>query len=314
MNSRQFTVLALLALAWGASFLFIKVIIDAGAGATGLSFGRSALGALTLAPLAWRFRSRFPKNGLQWLILAGLGFFNFALPWTLFAVAAQHAPSSVSAIVNSSSPLWTAIFATILIKAEPLNRIRVMGLLCGFTGVVLLMGQDVLQSGGGSSAVAIVLMLAATLCYGSSAVAIRRWMRDVPAIPLAFGQLAIAACFLLPVAAVTGSMPTPALGGHAVASLLVLGLVNSGIGVMCMMWLIHEVGPVRAIVVTYLIPPIGVFLGWLVLGEPIGWNLVLGLGFVIAGVALVQQVSARGIARRISVRFTGAAPEAASSD
>lgn len=313
MNSRQFTVLALLALAWGASFLFIKVIIDAGAAPAGVSFARSALGAAVLAPAAWRLRAQFPRTTVAWLLLVALGFFNFALPWTLFAIAAQHAPSSVSAIANSSSPLWAAIFATVLIKVDRLNRTRVAGLLCGFLGVVLLMGQDLLRSGGNASAFAVVLMLGATLCYGFCAVAIRRWMHDVPAIPLAFGQLAIATCFLLPVAAVSG-IPSPSLGTNAVLSLLALGLVNSGIGVMCMMWLIHQVGPVRAIVVTYLIPPIGVFLGWLVLGETIGWNLLLGLAFVIAGVALVQQISPRAIARRLTVRMTGTPAEPAASD
>jgi len=313
MSSRQFGALAALAVAWGASFLFIKVIIDAGGAPVGVSFGRSALGALVLAPAAWRMRSQFPHTPAAWLTLVILGFFNFALPWTLFAVAAQHAPSSVSAIVNSSSPLWAAIFATILVKADRLNRVRIAGLLCGFLGVVLLMGQDLLRSGGSASAFAVVLMLAATLCYGFCAVAIRRWMHEVPAIPLAFGQLAIAACFLLPVAAVSG-LPTPSLGANAILSLLALGLLNSGIGVMCMMWLIHEVGPVRAIVVTYLIPPIGVFLGWLVLGETIGWSLVLGLAFVIAGVALVQQISPRAVIRRLTFRLASNSAEAAAPD
>lgn len=298
--------LLLLGAIWGASFLFIKVIIDDGVDPLGMSFGRTTLGALTLAPVAFRQRASFARDRRTWLILGWLGFFNFALPWTLFGVAAEHAPSGASSIANSSQPLWAAIFMTLLLPGDRLTRGRTIGLFTGFLGVICLMGSDLLHAGS-SGSLAILTMLGATFCYGLSAVIIRRWLKHVRAIPLAFSQLAFASLFLLPAAGLSGAFSTMHMGGAAFACLIALGVANSGFGVMGYMWLIQQVGPVRAAVVTYLMPPIGVALGWLVLNETVGWNLLFGLGFVIAGVALVQQITPRGIIRRLMPATTPAA-------
>ncbi|MEP7217257.1 MAG: DMT family transporter, partial [Anaerolineaceae bacterium] len=107
-----------------------------------------------------------------------------------------------------------------------------------------------------------------------------------------------ATLYLWPAALSTGAFASAELGAGQWGSLLALGCAGSGIGVIGYMWLIGEVGPIRAAVVTYLIPPIGVFLGWLVLGEPIGWNLLGGLACVVAGVGLVQGLPVRGRVRR----------------
>lgn len=304
--------LLVLGAVWGASFLFIKVIIDAGVDPLGMSWGRTTLGALTLAPVAFRQRASFPRERRTWLILAWLGFFNFALPWTLFGIAAEHAPSGASSIANSSQPLWAAIFMTLLLPGDRLTRGRTIGLFTGFLGVIFLMGGDLLHAGS-SGSLAILTMLGATFCYGLSGVTIRRWLKHVPAIPLAFSQLAFASLFLLPTAGATGALSTMDMGGAAIACMIALGVANSGFGVMGYMWLIHQVGPVRAAVVTYLMPPIGVALGWLVLDETVGWNLLIGLAFVIAGVALVQQITPRGILRRL-IPPTTPASAAASPD
>lgn len=303
MTARQLLVLLGLGVVWGGSFLFIKVLVDAGLEPLGVSAGRTGLGFLTIAPFAWRSRARFPRDRRSWLLLAGLGFLNFALPWTLFGIAAHHAPSGASSVANSSQPLWSAIFGTILLKADRLNGIRLLGLLVGFAGVILLMGEDMLNAGS-SGSTAILIMIGATMCYGFSAVSIRRYLSHVPAVALAVGQIGFAALFLWPAALFTGAFATAEMGAGQWASLFALGCAGSGIAVIGYMWLIGEIGPVRAAVVTYLMPPLGVFLGWLVLGEPIGWNLLGGLACVVAGVALVQGLPMR----RWVLRSPGTAP------
>jgi len=313
MTNRQLAVLVALGCVWGASFLFIKVLIDAGVAPLGVSASRSTLGALTLTPIAFSVRHQFPRRRRAWARLLMLGALNFALPWTLFAIAEQHAPSSAAVVTNSSQPLWAALFATFLLKAERLSRPRIAGLLLGFAGVVVLMG-DGLLNGGSSASVAVLVMLGATFCYGLSAVIIRRWMRDVPAIPLAIGQLGFCALYLMPAALLLGDVPGPSIGAGAIVSLAMLGGVGSGVMVVCYMWLIHQVGPVRAAVVTYLMPPIGVALGFLILDEKIGWNLAAGLVLVVCGVALVQQVPVRSLLSRAVRRRRVPAPEVLVSD
>ena len=289
MTTRQLTVLLALGVLWGASFLFIKVIVNAGVGPTGLSAARTGLGFATILPFAWLARSKMPRDRRTWLIICGLGVLNFALPWTLFALALEHAPSGASSIANASQPLWSAIFAVPLLKAERLSGLKTVGLLTGFSGVLVLMGPDILDAGSTGST-AILIMIVATMCYGVSGVLIRRHLPHVPAVALAGGQIGTATVILWPIALVTGAFSSASLGPGEWGSLVTLGVLGSGAGVVAFMWLIFEVGPVRASVVTYLMPPIGVFLGWLVLGEAIGWSLVGGLALVVTGVALVQGV------------------------
>lgn len=289
MTSRQFALLCALAGVWGCSFLFIKVIVDAGVEPMGMSGARTLLGALTLVPFAYASRAGFRQPAKSWAIMLGLGLLHFAIPWTLFGIAEQHVPSGAAAVGNAAAPLWSAIIAAALLPGDPLDTRRVTGLLLGFAGVVILVGND-LTSLGGEAATGILLILAATVCYAISTVTIRRWLHHVPPVPLATVQITTATAVLMPTALATGAFAGADLSWKVFASLAALGGLGSGLAVVAYMYLIQQTGPVRASVVTYMAPPIGVLLGWLVLDEAIGWNVVAALGLILAGVALVQGI------------------------
>ncbi|MGE0601989.1 MAG: DMT family transporter [Dehalococcoidia bacterium] len=309
MTLKQGLILIALSLVWGCSFLFIKVIVDAGVEPMGMSAVRTTLGAATLVPFAWAARDGFRQPRATWLALLGLGVLNFAIPWTIFGIAETHVPSGAAAVANASMPLWSALLATILLRADRLGPQRIAGLGLGFLGVVVLMSGD-LTDLSGSEAGSILLILVATFCYGASAVSIRRWLGHVPSIPLASAQVTTAAALLVPAALLTGAYSDADITFKVVANAAALGAFGSGLAVVGYMYLIQSVGPVRASVVTYMVPPIGVVLGWLFLDESIGWNLVAALGFIPAGVALVQGTNVRRFARRSPL----AAPIAAAGD
>ncbi|MGB4864225.1 MAG: EamA family transporter, partial [Tepidiformaceae bacterium] len=276
----------------------------------GMSAVRTGLGALTLLPFAWFARRGFRQPRATWLALFGLGILNFAVPWTIFGIAEQHVPSGAAAVANASMPLWSALLATILLKADKLGPQRVAGLALGFAGVIILMSGD-LTSLSGSEAGSILLILVATLSYATSAVSIRRWLADVPSIPLATAQVATAAMVLIPAALLTGAYSDADINLKVIAAACALGAFGSGLAVVGYMYLIQTVGPVRASVVTYMVPPIGVLLGWLFLDEVLGWNLIAALAFILAGVALVQGTDPRRLLGRSSAI---AVPAPASSD
>lgn len=288
MTTRQFAVLCILAFTWGCSFLFIRVIVDSGVGPMGMSSLRTLLGSLSLVPFAWHARSGFRQPRSTWLALAGLGFVNFALPWTIFGVAGSRVPSGVAAIANSTAPLWIALLSVPLLQAERVSGLKALGLALGFAGIVVLMGDDITHVHGGET-LAILLILCATLSYGASAVYIRKHLAHVPPLVLASGQVGFAALYLAPLAFVTGSY-SGEWEPNVVLSVLALGALGSGVAVAAYMWLIQETGPVSASVVTYLIPPVGVAVGWAVLDERVGWNMLAGLACILVGVAFVQGV------------------------
>ncbi len=298
MTAKQLGILSVLAVTWGCSFLFIRVIVDGGIEPLGVSGSRTALGAITLIPFAWAARAQFRIPRSSWLALIGIGLLNFAIPWTIFGIAGQHIPSGAAAVANASAPLWSAALTTMLLKAEVLGPKRVAGLGLGFAGVVILMAGD-LGDVRGSHAGSIALILVATFCYSLSTVSIRRWLKDVPAVPLATIQVGTAATVLLPSALLTGAFSDADWSGNVMASALALGGIGSGVAVIAYMYLVQNLGAVRASAVTYLMPPIGVLAGWMLLDEAVGWNLVAALAFILAGVALVQGVGPRQMLGRV---------------
>ncbi|MBI2766923.1 MAG: DMT family transporter [Chloroflexi bacterium] len=289
MAPRYAVALCVLAGVWGASFLLLRVLVTAGMEPLGVSAARTGIGAATLLPFAWRSRARFPRDRRTIVALAALGFANFAVPWTLFGIGQKQVPSGVGSIANSAQPLWAALFSTLLIKGDALGPRRVVGLLLGFAGVVVLMegrardfDREALQG--------IPVMVLATVCYGGSAVSIRRWLGHVPALPLTFSQLGFAFAYLAPLALLTGAYGNASMGWHEWLSLFLLSAGGSGGAIVIYMWLIQGIGPVRAAVVTYMMPPIGIALGWLFLDEPVGWAMLAGLALIIGGVLIVQSM------------------------
>ncbi len=305
MTRQQAAILCAIALAWGCTYLFIKVILNGGIEPLGIAAARTALGAATLIPFAWRARNGFRQPRSTWLALLFLGLINFAVPWTIFAIAGEHVPSGASAVANASAPFWSAILATIFLKAERLSPLRISGLVLGFAGVLVLMGGGLSALSGGEAG-SILLILVATLCYSASAVSIRKWLTHVPAVPLATAQVTVAALTLTPLALLTGAFAEAEMNFRVLASIGALGAFGSGLAVVGYMYLIQNVGPVRASVVTYMLPPIGVFLGWLYLDEAIGWNLAAALALILSGVALVQGIGISRIRNRRGARLMAA--------
>ncbi len=305
MSLRAWSLLGAVAGVWGASFLFIRVLLNHGVEPEGVAFARTALGALGLMPLVALRRADLPRGKWPWAKLGLLAAFNFALPWSLIAYAQQFVTSGMAAIGNASMPLWTALLAAAVLRAERLNGLRALGLAFGFGGVVLLMADDLTHLGGDPPR-GVPIILAATLMYAASAVAIRRWYTDVSPFALTFGQVGFAALLLAPLALGTGAFRTAEWDAGSLASLGVLGVLGSGAAVFGYMALLREVGPVRASVVTYLIPPTGVLLGWAVLDEPVGPHVLFALVCIAAGVALVQGVFERWL--RPAPRAAGSTP------
>lgn len=287
MTNRHAAILFALSVIWGASFLFIKVQLDAGLEPLGVASLRTALGAAALLPFALRAAPDLRLTRRRVAILAGLSVANFAIPWTLIAVAEHHISSGMASIANSTAPLWAALLAIAFLHEERVNLARGLGLLLGFTGILILAGPaSVLRLT--SEALGVGLVLLSTLSYAAAAIVIRRTMAAVPPSVVAFGQVVAAAALLAPVAFATGAFTAAEWSTEAILAALALGILGSGIAVVAYMGLIRDIGAVRSTLVTYLIPPWGVLLGAAFLGEPLSWNLLLGLAVILAGILLVQ--------------------------
>ena len=276
--------LVLLGALWGASFLFMR-IGTAEFGALPAAAVRVAIAALFLLPIAL-LRGQGPAIARHWKACFAVGVFNSGLPFALFCFALLTLNSGLAAVLNATTPMFGALVAWAWFRERPSGS-RIAGLVIGFAGVAMLASRSAgLQAGASDHAAlwAVLACLAACLCYGISASAMRRYLGGVSPLTTATGSQIGAALFLaLPA---FWLWPARMPGLRAWLALLALGAVCTGVAYILFFRLIERAGPARALTVTFLVPVFALFYGAIFLGESITqWMLICAV-VIVCGVAL----------------------------
>jgi drug/metabolite transporter (DMT)-like permease len=273
--------LLVLASIWGGSFIFMRVVAPA-LGPVLTAELRVAIGggallayfALIGFKVEWR---------AHWTHYVVIGVVNSAIPFLLYAFAAMHIPASYSAIINSTAPLFSALFAAIWL-GERLTLMRVAAFVLGGVGVAMVARLGPAAPDPWMPAAIGACVLAAA-CYGLSGVYVKKRASHVKPLAIAGASQVCAAIAILP--AVPFASPLGDINGVVVANLLGLALLCSGFAYMLFYRLIADLGPTRALTVTFLIPVFGVAWGVLFLGERVTWSMALGCALVVAATMLV---------------------------
>lgn len=277
----------LLALIWGCSFLFIKVGLESLTPA-GVAFSRIVLGLVTLLVLSAVMKSPLPPRR-AWVPLFFAALLMTSLPWTLFAYAEQHVSSALAGIINGATPLMTLVAILLVFPEEKPTRQRVIGLVVGFVGVLVVVG--IWQGLGSGTWLGIGACLLAITGYGFSFPYVRRHLAtgDSPigALTLATGLLAMGAIQSAPIVIVTGYSHAP-FTVATVLALLALGCLGSGFAYVLNFRVISRSDATTASTVTYVITLVAVLAGALFLGEHITWNQPVGGILVLLGAAVAQ--------------------------
>ncbi|GHF47010.1 drug/metabolite transporter (DMT)-like permease [Amycolatopsis bartoniae] len=272
----------LLALAWGASFLFIKIGLE-GLSPAQVVWSRMVFGALALVLVMLVRRAAVPREPALWGHLAVVSVLLCVVPFLLFSWAEQHISSGLASIYNGTTPLTTMAFAAAVLPTEKNTRDRGAGLVLGFLGVLLVIGPWSVSGHG--DLLPQVACLGATTCYGLAFAYLRRFVspRGVPAPTVAFVQVTVGAVLML--------LATPFLAGGEIdltwpvaLSMLALGAVCTGLAYIWNTNIVGAWGAPNAAAVTYVTPIVGVVLGIVVLGEPLAWHQPAGAALVIVGI------------------------------
>lgn len=280
MRQRDLADLLVLAMLWGGSFLFMRIAAPE-FGPVAMAETRVAVAALVLLPIVLR-QGGTRELRAYWRALSFVGAVNSAIPFTLLSYAVLSITAGFGAILNATAPLFGALIAYVWLR-ERLPLLRSVGLLVGFGGVALLVwGKPSFTVSGDGWAIAAALC--ATLSYGIGPNYTKRNLGRVPPLVLATGSQIAAALMLLPLAVVLWPQHNPSAGAWVAA--IVLGIASTGLAYIIYFRLIGNVGPTRAIAVTFLVPAFGMLWGALFLGETVTLNMMAGCAVILLGTAL----------------------------
>ncbi|MEE9177022.1 MAG: DMT family transporter [Acidimicrobiia bacterium] len=271
-----------LSLIWGASFLFMAIGLDAfhPGLVTWLRVGFGAA-VMALIPKARttkiadsRDRSRVGILGLVWI----------ALPLTLFPIAQLWIDSAVAGMLNGATPIFTALLATILLRALP-GRLQMAGLAVGFVGIVAI----ALPSTGSSTtaAIGVIMVLVATVCYAVALNMIAPLQQRYGSLPVIARVMWVAAAAVTPfgIYGLTQSV----FAWPSLLALLAVGILGTGVAFVLMGTLSGRVGPIRSAFITYAIPVVAMILGVVFRDEIVAPVVVIGVALVIAGALLASR-------------------------
>ena len=231
-------------------------------------------------------RTKIPRDFKSWIPFLILGISNVAIPFFLISWGEQAIDSGIAAILDSTVPLFTIIIAHYLLHDDKMTWPKVIGLLMGFAGVVVLMSKDIGSTIGpilGQLAVVVACMF-----YAGSSVYARKSTEEASGLIRGAGPL-VSSTAVMWVAALTIEQPLkiPQLPITWIA-LLWLGVLGSGFAFILNYYLIHEIGPTRTTMVTYIFPLGGVILGVLFLHEQITWQVIAGAVLIVSSLAVAN--------------------------
>jgi drug/metabolite transporter (DMT)-like permease len=231
-------------------------------------------------------KTKLSSDFKTWRILFLLGITNIALPFFLISWGEVFIDSSVAAILDSTVPLFTIFIAHYLLNDDKITVPKVLGLIIGFAGVVVLLSKEIGSSTSTFLGQAAIIL--ASVSYAGSAVYIRRTTQEIPAILRSTGPLLSASFIMWPAAFLTEQPVKIPEESITWIALLFLGILGTGLAFVLAFYLIHEIGPTRMSMVTYIFPLGGVILGVVFLNEEITWQLISGGILIIASLMVAN--------------------------
>lgn len=275
MTRRGWTLFIALSVIWGTPYLFIRIAMEYVEPSVMVAL-RVGLATALLLPVALiRGQFRGIRRHLPWIGLFAL--VEITGPFLMLGYAETQLTSSTTALLIAGVPIVAAVLARSLGLDRRLGGLRVLGLTVGISGVAILVGLDV----PGDQWWAVGAAAVTVVGYALGPIIISTRLSDAPALAVITLALAANTVLYAPIAWV--QRPTTPVPSSAWWSIVVLGVLCTAIAFLIFFALVAEVGPSRMTVITFLNPAVAVFLGIVVLSEPITWGLVLGFPLVILG-------------------------------
>jgi len=297
---------------WGTSYVWIKVAVETLSTFT-LIAARLGIGLALLVSIAAVRRVELPRNPRTYWHLLVMAVINIVIPFTLITWAEQQVNSNLAAIINGSVPLFVVVIAAWFLHDEPLTLNRLIGIVVGYVGVVVLVAPGLLSGGAAGSLAGEIALLGSTLAYAFGAVYARANMRGVPPLVPAVFQVLFAFVIVSAIAVATEQPFGQSWPPRTLFAMLWLGVFGSGLAYVLNFRLLARIGAGGTALLAYLLPIVGIVAGFLVEQEAVDLTLVLGTALILGGIGLASSKRGqRTIFGRAAAQATATAGPSAS--
>ena len=274
MELKNWILLTLLGAVWGSAFMFIKISADDFGPILLVNLRLLLAGALFLPFLLQKKYLAYFKSHFSGILI--LGIFSNAFPFTMFSYASLGATSNMLGILNGTTAFMTMVVAYFWLK-ESITPKQIFGIILGFLGILVLVNP----ANGSATIGASVFALVGALSYSFSGVYIQKYQLNANKFVLIGWAMLFGGLLLIPFSFF--NLPDQMPNNNAIAALLWLGIVSTGIAYLGYIRLIEQIGAVRTSTVTYLLPVFSIIWGSIFLQEKITWIIFGGFIFVMIG-------------------------------
>lgn len=284
---KNFLLLLFLAVLWGPSFLFIKVALQSFPPIT-VALIRVGVAAFLLFIVLKIKNIKLPKFSEVWKNFSLAALFQSAIPFTLFAVGEQYIHSSLAAILNGTTPLFTLIFAHFFIANDRMTKAKTIGATIGFCGLFMLVFPSLV--GAHATALGVFAVLIAAISYGVAFVYTKKFIRGYAPLAVTTLQLFLSTLMLLPLALMEHPFAISHVTPAALGSVLGLAVFGTAMAFAVYYKIMEQSSATYASMVTYITPVFGIILGAVILGEKLAWNSYIGCAMVLTGVMFANGI------------------------
>lgn len=277
--------LLFVAVIWAMAFIAIKIAVPE-VGPLWLAAIRVGIGALVLAPYAIYRGIQLPDSPRLWILVTAMAILNVVIPFFLISWAELTIDAGVTSLLMGVGPFLALVSGHIFTHDDRINTRKAIGVLFGFMGVMAVVGVDALTQMGNNNILGQLAALGGALCYVTAGVLIRKI--DIPPTRLAFIALMIGTIILVPVAWLFADPINAMPSQNAIMALIFLGVLPTGVAYILRFYLINKVGYSTFSMSINLIPVFGIFLGFLILGEPLRPQILIALALVLIGLFIAK--------------------------
>ena len=303
MGLREWSLLLLLSVLWGASFFLFKVLVAELPTLT-IVLARVLLAAILLHLVMLARRQAMPMDAKRWREFFIMGFLNNALPFVLLVWAETKISGGLASILNATTPVFSVLAAHFYTANEKLNWYKGIGVCFGLLGVLILIGPSILVGAGGDQVLPELAVLFTALVYAIAGMYGRRF-RDLPPLAVATGQLTASSLMLIPLTLLVDhpwNLPSPS--AHTWQALLCLAVFSTALAYIIYFRILASAGATNVMLVTLLVPISAIMLGVVFLNETFTTQAFAGMCLIAVGLAAIDGRLPAAVRRKFNRRPT----------